>query len=222
MIKAIFIDYTGTTVMPVGEELYEFARLVVDNSKYNDINTFLKYWYTLWKDIEAKCYNSKYMTFDEIFDICLNTLIKDYELNCDLEILKKLVYKFWSNAPIYDDALEFYKKCKLPIYVITNNTAKSVEDTLNKKNIFCAGVISSDEISVYKPDIRLFKHALNKLGLNANEILHIGDSLDADYYAASSVGINACLIVRKDNSNITDDIKAINKLTDILDIIEKI
>ena len=50
-------------------------------------------------------------------------------------------------------------------------------------------------------------------------VLHIGDSLDADYYAASSVGINACLIVRKDNSNITDDIKAINKLTDILEML---
>jgi len=41
--------------------------------------------------------------------------------------------------------------------------------------------VFSDEVMVRKPDPRIFAFAQNKLGMDKNEIVHIGDSVNLDF-----------------------------------------
>lgn len=47
----------------------------------------------------------------------------------------------------------------------------------------------SDEVGVYKPHVAIFEHALEGLGVNANEALHIGDIRRTDIAGARAVGM---------------------------------
>jgi putative hydrolase of the HAD superfamily len=52
----------------------------------------------------------------------------------------------------------------------------------------------SSDYYIKKPDSRLFKMALDKLGLEPCEVLPIGDTPENDIYPPQSLGMNAMLI----------------------------
>ena len=58
------------------------------------------------------------------------------------------------------------------------------------------GVFTSEDAKSYKPRKELFELALNSTGLSAEEVVHIGDSLNSDVNGASAVGIGTIWINR--------------------------
>jgi putative hydrolase of the HAD superfamily len=68
---------------------------------------------------------------------------------------------------------------------------------------FC---IFSDEVKTSKPSASFFQRICDKAGISRSQILHIGDSLKADYRGATDFGFEALLIT---SMNYTlDDIRA--------------
>lgn len=55
-------------------------------------------------------------------------------------------------------------------------------------------VIDSGDVGFEKPDERIFKHALNKIGAKADSTIHVGDLLDIDVLGAKNVGITPVLV----------------------------
>ncbi len=58
-------------------------------------------------------------------------------------------------------------------------------------------VIDSGVIGVRKPDKRIFNLAVERLGVNRNRILHIGDNLRTDIYGANQAGLQSAWIRRQ-------------------------
>lgn len=58
-------------------------------------------------------------------------------------------------------------------------------------------IFYSYEIGYAKPELGFFKFVSNAINIEASRILHIGDSLRADYYAAREAGWNAMLLDRR-------------------------
>ena len=54
--------------------------------------------------------------------------------------------------------------------------------------------IFSDEVGYYKPDSRIFCKALDCLGVNAEDAIHIGDFQHTDIRGAKKLGMGAILI----------------------------
>ncbi len=52
-------------------------------------------------------------------------------------------------------------------------------------------LVTSEEVGVEKPDPRIFEAGLRKLGLQADEVIMIGDSLEKDIHGAEKLGIRA-------------------------------
>jgi len=57
-------------------------------------------------------------------------------------------------------------------------------------------VFISEEEKVYKPNLKFFEIAINKIGLEPSKILYIGDSLKLDVMPALKMGLNVKLIDR--------------------------
>ena len=81
-----------------------------------------------------------------------------------------------------------------------------------------AGIISGELVQVYKPHKELFEYALKVCGCNAEEVIHIGDSIVSDVNGALTAGITPVLIDRKGTSNYLE-CKVVNKLTEVLDLL---
>jgi putative hydrolase of the HAD superfamily len=57
-----------------------------------------------------------------------------------------------------------------------------------------AEVVTSAELGWRKPHPRIFAHALERLGVGAQQAVFVGDSLDADYLGARAAGWRAFLV----------------------------
>lgn len=86
-------------------------------------------------------------------------------------------------------------KGKAKLGVISNATSQFQHTRLEKtgiKNYFDLLVIS-EEVGIAKPDPRIFNHAFTKMGNpNLQEILMVGDTLEADILGGINAGIDTC------------------------------
>lgn len=91
---------------------------------------------------------------------------------------------------------EWLTNCKQPIGVLSNFN-NSLPNILNELfgNLF-SNIIASENLSIRKPDIAFYMHAVEVIGFEPNQILYVGDSLKLDILPAASVGFNAYLIDR--------------------------
>lgn len=53
MIRAVFMDYTGTIVQEGGKEIQEIVRKICHNSSLRDSNALIKEWYFKTPDIRC-------------------------------------------------------------------------------------------------------------------------------------------------------------------------
>ena len=215
MVKAVFMDYTGTIIQEKGEDLEKIVSRIWKNSRIETAEETIKLWWSLLKTMEEKSCGDTFMTEDEIVVHLLEKLGREVGLTDNFSELHKLFQRFWAYAPLFDDAKDFFEQCTLPIYIITNNGTCYVEKCLKHNHLKAAGIISGETVRAYKPHKEVFSYALKQSGLSPKEVVHIGDSVISDVTGASAAGITPILIDRKQRKQDLE-YKVIHHLTDAL------
>jgi HAD superfamily hydrolase (TIGR01509 family) len=84
------------------------------------------------------------------------------------------------------------KQRGVPIAVISNSEGRLAElcDELGWTDAFDV-VVDSGRVGIDKPDPRIFEHACRELGVAASELLHVGDSWEADVLGALGASASA-------------------------------
>jgi len=80
---------------------------------------------------------------------------------------------------------------------------------------FFAFILPSAEVGVEKPDGRIFELALQRLGLEPQEVVHIGDNYEADVIGARAAGITPILLDRKGEAR-CQDVMCISSLAELI------
>jgi len=96
---------------------------------------------------------------------------------------------------LFDGAIEIldYLNQKYILHIITNG----FEEIQTKKMInskiyhYFEKVITSESVGVKKPNLKVFKHALEIANANIDQAIMIGDSIEADINGALGVGMKA-------------------------------
>lgn len=104
------------------------------------------------------------------------------------------------------EALEIIKT-KFSIGILTNGFEKTQSTKLKCSGIepFVDYFQSSERIGIAKPSEDFFKHALNYLGSNQNEVLYIGDNLITDVQGGLDAGIHTFHYVYDESNLLKDD-----------------
>ena len=218
MIKAVFVDYTGTTVQEGGREMEEVVRRLCQNSAQHDPRSVIALWWKLVKQYEADSYADSYITEDEIVDRLLSDLEKQIQLKDDTEALHELIRGFWVHAPLFPDAKPFYEGCPAPLYVISNNGIEYITRAMEEKGLSPAGIVCADMVRAYKPHKELFEKALEISGCRAEEVVHIGDSYSSDVQGAIAAGITPILL-RRNGDHPYEGITTVRSLTEVLPLL---
>lgn len=221
MIKAVFIDYTGTIITHGGKAIEEFISRVCKSSNMKDPREFFKYWWGMVKEYEGSFVEEAYLSEDELVDKMLDQCVREIHLQENLEELHALCQQYWMYAPIYDDVKEFFQKCPYQTYIISNNGEEYIAEAMRVNGISPTGIITADMVKAYKPHPTLFKKALEASGCSADEVIHIGDSVTSDVNGAKAVGIKAILLDR-DGKRGDLDIPVAKTLLDALEIVQQI
>ncbi|MFT0893000.1 HAD family hydrolase [Pseudochelatococcus sp. G4_1912] len=98
-----------------------------------------------------------------------------------------------------DGAMRFLKRChdtSVPVCVVTDMTAHIQIEKLMRLGVegLITRLVTSEEVGVEKPDVRMFEAGLQKLGVRADEAIMFGDDLRKDIGGALAAGLQAGLI----------------------------
>jgi HAD superfamily hydrolase (TIGR01549 family) len=111
--------------------------------------------------------------------------------------------------------------------IVSNYAIPECADTLLAKygltNLF-GTVIVSGAVNKRKPSPKIFKRALNELGVSAGEAVFVGDTLDADVEGGKSAGMKAIYIKRRDERPVETVVPdfTVTSLAEIPPILQKL
>ncbi|HEX6981781.1 MAG TPA: HAD-IA family hydrolase [Balneolaceae bacterium] len=93
-----------------------------------------------------------------------------------------------------DGAENMYKKVlqKFPVGLLTNGFAETQRLKFEKFGLHKSAThtVISEEVGALKPDPKVFQHATELAGVEADEVLYVGDSYSSDIEGGASFGWN--------------------------------
>ncbi len=158
--------------------------------------------------VEQRVIKERHKLLSEIINFPDRT-DKDFYLNFNSELLlslgiiptNELLEELFNNCKYqpweaFDDC-KFLNDINIKKAIISNFNSSLINliDELIGVNIFSNIIISENE-NTRKPELKFYQTAIEKLEIEASEILYIGDSLKLDIIPAKKLGMNTLLIDR--------------------------
>ena len=218
MIKAIFLDFYGTVVHEDGAIIKDISKRIYNTGKVKDISDIGSFWWKEFCDLFENSFGETFQTQRELEFQSLKRTIEHFQSTEDASELSKLMFEHWVAPPIFEESIEFFNNSPIPICIVSNIDTDDVKKALDYHNLHPQCIVTSEDARSYKPRKEIFKYALDKMNLSANEVVHIGDSLSSDVEGAKRLGINTIWINRK-QKDIPDG--ALATVTNLLEVFDK-
>ena len=228
MIRAVFFDFYGTLVKwhPAAEEIQRGAAaaegLAVDPAAIDDA------YVTANRFMDAE--NAKRAVAGRTTEE-RDAFFTEYELlllrTAGYDATPELAGRIWGRVratpkefSLYDDvlpSLSDLKEAGLTLGVISNMGselgAMLAQLTLTD---YASVWVSSAEVGANKPHVKIFKAALSKADVGAEEAMHVGDSYESDVRGALNAGIQPLLVWRQRGRRPPGDYASVRTLKEVL------
>lgn len=214
MIKAVFIDFYGTVVHEDGEVIKQVSQEIYSTGKVTDKSEIGTYWWNEFQKAFNSAYEDSFETQRKLEYESLKKTIEYFNSTANAKELSDLMFAHWIKPPIFEESKQFFEMCPVPIYVVSNIDRDDVLKAIEYHGLKPNGIFTSEDAKSYKPRKELFQFALNRTGLSAEQVVHIGDSLSSDIKGASAVGINAIWINRS-KREIPNGVTAVENLLEV-------
>ncbi|MEZ6083592.1 MAG: HAD family hydrolase [Phycisphaerae bacterium] len=226
MFDAIFFDFYGTLVTGDRHAVEQTCACVVkDLALPMSASELATAWgHGFFDAIE----HANGDTFSTLFDLEVNTLkqtLGERANGVDATKYAKMLKSYWQQPQLAPHVHETLSVIDVPVCVVSNADTEDVLHAIDFHGIDIQNVVTSEDTRSYKPHSAIFEHALKKMNVRPERVLHVGDSLHSDVGGAHQLGITACWIDRTDrimdigkvdNVPIPHKISCIKELGDIL------
>lgn len=139
--------------------------------------------------------------YSEILAGVMHRIADDFNASASNDDAKTLAESV-GQWPVFPDTAaaltELQSRAKL--IVVSNVDATSFAGAAPKLGITLDGVVTAEEVGAYKPDVKMFRRALEvvaELDVLPREHLHVAQSLHHDIVPATGLGISTCWIDRR-------------------------
>ncbi len=207
MIKAIFSDFYGTIVREDGPYSKMVVERIAGSTRDAEAADAVVRWNLTFRKRQAAAFADAYRSHYDLAIESFQEVLQEIGSPEDAAALCELMALHWSSAPLFPDGKLFLESLSLPYYFVTNCDTHFVCEAVEKHGLKPAGIITSEVVHAYKPRTEMFLAALDQAGLRADGVIHVGDSLDSDFYSPQSIGISAVWLNRR-GKTIPDDVIA--------------
>ncbi|QLE00568.1 noncanonical pyrimidine nucleotidase, YjjG family [Galbibacter sp. BG1] len=199
-ITDVFFDLDHTLWDFEKNSKLTYAKIFKDNSLELNLEDFLKVYvpinFKLWemysKD-EISKEDLRYERLKSTFDAMALNISNDQIFKLSEEYIKYLT----TFNHLFSDSIETldYLSPKYKLHIITNGFAEVQQGKLENSNIahYFEVVMNSELAGVKKPNPLIFEKAMGMAKVKPQNALMIGDSYEADFLGAQSVGMHALL-----------------------------
>ncbi|MGW7684772.1 HAD family hydrolase [Kribbella sp. NPDC054772] len=223
VLNTILFDLDGTLV---DQQSAAAAAVVEWAAEYAVVGPTVAADWAVVSDKHYRRYQRRELTFPEQRRLRVREFLGVDVSDADADkMFAGYVRRYEAGWTVFADAVPGLRAARaagLGVVVLTNGDGDHQRFKLDRLGL--AGeiddVITGDTLPMGKPDPRAFRHALQRLGLEADEVVMVGDSLENDVRGALAVGIEAVLV---DRSGVHDgvDVLRVRALTQVLDVVRR-
>lgn len=217
MKQAIFLDFYGTVVFEDGELIRKISQIIYDTGEVNNISEIDGYWWNEFYNMFIEAYGENFRTQRELEYKSLAKTIEHFKSSADAVALSDIMFEYWRKPPIFEESKQFFEKSPVPIYIVSNIDTQDILAAVEYHGLKPAAVFTSEDAKSYKPRKELFEYALKATGLEAEQVVHIGDSLSSDVKGASAVGIDA-IWLNRGGREVPEGVVAVKDLLEVFDV----
>jgi len=210
-LKAIFFDADGTLVNHKECERQALA-YVFDNigvsckSEYQDVFRHIEQ--TIW---DTESYDGIHVPRENVFTYRFKVLFEKLSINYDDCTKANDFFKIGlaDSAALNVNAVEvveyLYSKGYL-LCVVTNGLIKLQKPRVINSKIgeYITHIMVSEEVGAHKPNPLIFTSLLNRIQLNPDNVIMVGDSIKNDIQGAKNAGIKSVWYNPEHTKNRTD------------------
>ena len=208
MIKAILFDFDDT----LGNREY---------AAYNLYRDLLKPYFADELLLEAALQDI--MVADQYSnvrkDLTQDQIEERYNVRFDFRLRKIWDELIGDYSMPFSDTVETleYLKGKYLLGVVTNGYIETQNRKVEKAGItkYFDLILTSQEAGVLKPDPQIFRLAAERLGVNVDECVYVGDIFSNEIRGALNAGMDAVLIWKRGPRLCTYDVKRIENLSQL-------
>ncbi|MEG4344166.1 haloacid dehalogenase type II [Microcoleus sp. A003_D6] len=194
--EVVSFDCYGTLIdwergiLPVLKEL--LSNREIDLSDDGTLELFAEF------ESELENQNNHYIRYREILQQIVKKIGQRFnfeptatELNCVVDSIKN-----WQPFPDTVAALSALKQ-KYKLAVISNIDGDLFAGTAKHLKVEFDWLITAEQVRSYKPSTRNFEIALETMGISADKLLHVAQSIYHDIVPAASMGISTVWVNRR-------------------------
>jgi 2-haloacid dehalogenase len=196
---AVLIDFYGTIAAGDREAVEATCGTIVTACMLSiSPAEFAIAWGERYFAVVAESRPHAFRTLYECEMTSLAQMFKKLKIEADPAPFVAQLEAYWRDPPVHADAVELLDELNVPVCVVSNADTEPLEAAIAKHGLRFDAVVSSEAVRSYKPEGQIFRHALERMGVDASRALHIGDSLHSDVAGAQKAGITAAWICRED------------------------
>lgn len=196
---ALMIDFYGTLTAGDRMAVDQACRKLIDTCGLNTTSQefAVKWGKRFFKLIDDSNHES-FRTLHECELISLHETMNNTVIDFDPTPFVSIIEAYWADPPLQLDVYDCLKQIDIPICCVSNADTRPLLQAIEKHGLKFDAIISSEDVRCYKPNSGIFQRAMEILGVQADRVMHIGDSLHSDIGGASGCGIAATWICRED------------------------
>jgi len=155
-----------------------------------------------YAQFESSIQAEAYLKYREVLREVMRRFGQHYQFeptDADIVSLEESV-QHWKPFSDTVDALKKLKS-KYKLVVLSNIDNDLFEGSQKQLQVPFDAVYTAEQIGSYKPDLRNFEFALDRIGLDQSKILHVAQSLFHDIAPANAIGLSNIWINRRKNQD---------------------
>jgi len=193
--KAVIFDAYGTLLR--NEDLRLIPRqIVADHRLSTSVEHVLQRWIDLYYEATQR---APFRTLREIETDTLRALLGELGVDADEAPYVDLFFQATTKVDLYPEVTDVLRALS-PLRSAVLSNADHEHLAAWAFTLPVEFVLISEAVGAYKPHPLMFRTALERLGLHAGEVLHVGDSEVDDIVGAKAAGLRVAWLNRDGRS----------------------
>ena len=218
MVRGVLLDLYGTLVEEDEVNLHAITTAIHGSAQgeatFAEVGTF---WYDAFFRLTDAAAGEAFRSQAAIGRASLEEVIGRFGSSVDAAESLAAQQRYWSGPIIYEETVPFLQAMRelgLVTCIVSNADRADVDAALALHGLEVDHVVTSEDARHYKPHPRIFAVAMERTGLPARDLVHVGDSWRSDVRGAAGVGIRPVWINRMDRERPDDGYQA-HEVTDL-------
>lgn len=196
--RAILLDFYGTVVREAAGPIAEVCGRILDATPLRTgLDRVVDHWYERFIDLCNECHGPGFRTLKEIERLSLEETLERFKVQDDAGALVGGLYRYQARPEAFPEADAVLRQVQVPICIASNADESELLSAVEHIGLEVGHVVTSEAVRAYKPHRAVFREALDRLGMEPCDVLHVGDSFDCDVVGAKNAGMAVLWVNRK-------------------------